>query len=60
MYGKQYEGAHREAASGVGFAAEGINKEKSAETLGLSVNMVTTHLANAERRFREYERYLAQ
>ena len=39
---------------------KGLTKKKIAETLGLSVNMVTTHLANAERRFREYERYLAQ
>ena len=39
---------------------QGLTKKKIAETLGLSVNMVTTHLANAERRFREYEPYLAQ
>ena len=35
MYGKQYEGAHREAASGVGFAAEGINKEKNCGNVGI-------------------------
>ena len=38
---------------------QGMPKTKIAETLGISLNMVTTHLKNTERRFREYERYLA-
>lgn len=37
---------------------QGLTKTKIAEKLGLSVNMVTTHLKNAERRFREYDHYL--
>lgn len=38
---------------------QGLTKKKIAEMLGITVNMVTTHLRNAERRFGEYERYLA-
>lgn len=38
---------------------QGMTRKKIAETLSITPNMVTTHLKNIDRRFKEHERYMA-